>query len=137
MNITNHSPTSWGDSCGLLPSVAQPPLPLQEFFPLQPLSLVLHPPLPLQEFLPSHECLSVASFLPICNATPGFAVETEAWVVATNDPLINPAIAAPAITAFFVICGLSFLFFCSSSRRHYVAPRRSTCTLFFLPQHSP
>ncbi len=32
------------------PSVAQPPLPLQEFLPLQPLSLDLHPPLPLQEF---------------------------------------------------------------------------------------
>jgi hypothetical protein len=92
-------------------------LPLQEFFPLQPLSLVLHPPLPLQEFLPSQECLSVASFLPICNATPGFAVETEAWVVAANEPLINPAIAAPAIIVFFVM--LTFLFgFCSSSRRH-------------------
>jgi hypothetical protein len=34
----------------LEPSVAQPPLPLQEFLPLQPLSLLLHPPLPLQEF---------------------------------------------------------------------------------------
>ena len=75
---------------------------------MQPLSLVLHPPLPLQEFFPSQECLFVASFLPICNATPGFTVETEAWVVAANDPLINPAIAAPAITAFFVM--LTFLF---------------------------
>jgi hypothetical protein len=28
---------------GLLPSVAQPPLPLHEFLPLQPLSLVLQP----------------------------------------------------------------------------------------------
>ena len=35
---------------GFEPSVAQPPLPLQEFLPLQPLSLDLHPPLPLQEF---------------------------------------------------------------------------------------
>jgi len=42
--ISNYS---WG---GLEPSVAQPPLPLQEFLPLQPLSLALQPPLPLQEF---------------------------------------------------------------------------------------
>jgi hypothetical protein len=35
---------------GLLPSVAQPPLPLQEFLPLQPASLVLHPPCPLHSF---------------------------------------------------------------------------------------
>jgi hypothetical protein len=40
---------------GLLPSVAHPPLPLQEFFPLQPFSLVLQPPLPLQEFSPLQE----------------------------------------------------------------------------------
>src|SRR5690242_18361767 len=38
--------------------VAQPPLPLQEFLPLQPLSLVLQPPLPLQSFLPLQSCLS-------------------------------------------------------------------------------
>src|ERR1700683_2473689 len=31
----------------LEPSVAQPPLPLHEFLPLQPLSLELQPPLPL------------------------------------------------------------------------------------------
>jgi hypothetical protein len=37
---------------GLLPSVAQPPLPLQEFLPLQPASLVLQPPWPLQAFCP-------------------------------------------------------------------------------------
>ena len=91
----------------MLPSVAQPPLPLHEFFPLQPLSLVLHPPLPLQEFFPWQACLS-AFVLPI-NETPGFPVETEAWVVAANEPLINPAIAAPATIVFFVM--LTFLFF--------------------------
>jgi hypothetical protein len=42
----------------LEPSVAQPPLPLQEFLPLQPLSPVLQPPLPLQEFCPLQACLS-------------------------------------------------------------------------------
>ncbi len=40
------------------PSVAQPPLPLQEFLPLQPASLVLQPPLPLQEFFPAQACFS-------------------------------------------------------------------------------
>ncbi len=40
---------------GLLPSVAQPPLPLQEFLPLQPASLVLQPPWPLQAFCPLQE----------------------------------------------------------------------------------
>ena len=44
-----------GLSAGWLPSVAQPPLPLQEFLPLQPLSPVLQPPLPLQEFCPLQE----------------------------------------------------------------------------------
>jgi hypothetical protein len=43
----------------LEPSVAQPPLPLQEFLPLQPLSLALHPPLPLHEFWPLQACFSL------------------------------------------------------------------------------
>jgi hypothetical protein len=108
---------------GLLPSVAQPPLPLHEFFPLQPLSPVLQPPLPLQELLPLQECLS--DFFPICSETPGFPVETLAWVVAANEPLISPAIAAPATIAFFVIG--TFLFFCSPSQRHQAAGSRSNC----------
>src|SRR5215469_16912404 len=45
------------------PSVAQPPLPLQEFLPLQPLSPELHPPLPLQEFLPAQACFSTFDVL--------------------------------------------------------------------------
>lgn len=45
------------------PSVAQPPLPLQLFLPLQPLSLDLHPPWPLQSFLPLQECLLVSCML--------------------------------------------------------------------------
>src|SRR5271170_7540303 len=45
----------------LEPSVAQPPLPLQEFLPLQPLSLELQPPLPLQEFNPLQACFSTLS----------------------------------------------------------------------------
>jgi hypothetical protein len=45
------------------PSVEQPPLPLQEFLALQPLSPVLQPPLPLQEFWPLQACLSVCGSL--------------------------------------------------------------------------
>src|SRR5580692_1379816 len=45
----------------LEPSVAQPPLPLHEFLPLQPLSLELQPPLPLHEFRPLHACFSTLS----------------------------------------------------------------------------
>ena len=47
----------------LLPSVAQPPLPLQEFLPLQPLSLDLQPPVPLQEFWPLQACFSLTFFV--------------------------------------------------------------------------
>src|SRR6516165_5796580 len=46
---------------GLEPSVAQPPLPLQLFLPLQPLSPALHPPLPLHEFWPLQACLSLSN----------------------------------------------------------------------------
>ena len=46
------SPSLSLSAAGLPFFVAQPPLPLQEFFPAQPLSLFLQPPLPLQEFLP-------------------------------------------------------------------------------------
>src|SRR5258708_5117494 len=45
---------------GLEPSVAQPPLPLQEFLPLQLLSPALQPPLPLQELWPLQACFSLA-----------------------------------------------------------------------------
>src|SRR5713226_7129949 len=54
----------------LEPSVAQPPLPLQEFLPLQPLSLVLHPPLPLQEFLPSQACFPFLSAFEVVESFP-------------------------------------------------------------------
>ena len=109
----------FGDGSGLLPSVAQPPLPLHEFFPLQPLSPVLQPPLPLQEFWPLQACLS-AFDLPICSETPGFPVDTAAWVVAANEPLISPAIAAPATIAFFVIGTFLFWFLLALT----TAPRR-------------
>ena len=43
--------------------LAQPPLPLQEFLPAQPLSPELQPPWPLQSFLPLQSCFVVESFL--------------------------------------------------------------------------
>src|SRR5207237_7092670 len=51
-------------------AVLQPPLPLQLFFPLQPLSLDLQPPSPLQLFLPLQSCLP-ASFFAV-SALPAF-----------------------------------------------------------------
>jgi hypothetical protein len=51
-----------GSAPGILePSVAQPPLPLQEFLALHPLSLDLQPPLPLHEFLPLQACFSLSA----------------------------------------------------------------------------
>src|SRR5437016_2206399 len=79
----------------LEPSVAQPPLPLQEFWPLQPLSPVLQPPLPLQEFWPLQACLSSskAHFTSLLLLVP---FTTEALRVAVV-PAIRPATAAPSI----------------------------------------
>jgi hypothetical protein len=57
--------------CGLLPSVAQPPLPLQSFLPQ-----FLPPPWPLQSFWPLHACLGRGCF-------SGSAIvwrETPAWL---------------------------------------------------------
>src|SRR4051794_9216675 len=55
----------------------QPPLPLQEFLPAQPLSPPLQPPIPLQSFLPLQSCLAEAQpplplheFLPEQPASP-------------------------------------------------------------------
>src|SRR5262249_34853988 len=64
-------------------SVAQPPLPLQEFLPLQPWSPDLQPPLPLHEFLPLQACLSAS------------AMRALAWAGETTAPAIMPATAAP------------------------------------------
>src|SRR6185436_19686643 len=51
-------------------AVLQPPLPLQEFLPLQPLSLEPQPPWPLHAFLPLQSCLAV-SVLPF-SSVPAF-----------------------------------------------------------------
>src|SRR5580704_3578357 len=81
------------------PSVAQPPLPLQEFLALQPLSLDLQPPLPLQEFWPLQACFSftfLSVFVSSCAAAEAFApgARFEAFTAAPV-PASKPAIAAP------------------------------------------
>src|SRR5947209_19293082 len=91
--------------CFLLPSVAQPPLPLQEFLPLQPLSPVLQPPLPLQEFLPAQSCFSVVSsslmiFEPGSCLTVGLAVAASARPAV---PASRPVNAAAAAIVYFVL----------------------------------
>jgi hypothetical protein len=67
----------------------QPPLPLQEFWPLQPMSPVLHPPWPLQLFMPLQSCLLMAESeeetLPESDAQP---------VTVMTAPESNPAKAA-------------------------------------------
>src|SRR3954451_11532977 len=107
---------------GLPSFTAQPPLPLQEFLPLQPLSPVLQPPLPLQEFLPAQ---SWTSFFLSSARTPAAAtvdlsgeVAVAALSLATRPPDRMPAMAAPASSALVVdwcfICLFWFVWFCFS-----------------------
>src|SRR6516164_8091674 len=90
------------------PSVAQPPLPLQLFLPLQPLSPSLHPPLPLQEFWPLQACFSftfeLSFFSWSCTeAKEAFPAATtfDAWIAAPL-PASRPATAALVIRALLV-----------------------------------
>jgi len=97
----------------LEPSVAQPPLPLQEFLPLQPLSLDLQPPLPLQEFWPLQACFSftflsaflsaLSSWAVIADLTPGNRLDALMLALV---PASKPATAAPVMRNLFdlVIC---------------------------------
>jgi hypothetical protein len=100
----------WPDQdFGILePSVAQPPLPLQLFLPLQPLSLLLQPPLPLQEFWPLQACFS-GVFLSVfwswlVAEKEAFAVlsTVEAWAMAPV-PASRPATAALVMRALVVL----------------------------------
>ena len=86
---------------GLPSFTAQPPFPLQEFLPPQPLSPVLQPPLPLQEFLPAHEWVS-----PFSSArTPALSAEVLpvfcAALARSVPPAMIPARAAPAKMPYF------------------------------------
>src|SRR5258708_4791178 len=91
------------------PSVAQPPLPLHEFLPWQPLSLALQPPLPLHEFWPLQACFSL-TFLSLFWSWPWSCALKEVFsdgsrveaLTAAPVPANNPANAAPASMAFVV-----------------------------------
>src|SRR5262249_273294 len=78
---------------------AQPPLPLQEFLPPQPVSPALQPPLPLQEFLPAQTCLSDEAAWSLAFSSPAvvFALPPVIGVVAfaRPEPASTPAIARP------------------------------------------
>src|SRR5579875_320344 len=84
----------------LEPSVAQPPLPLQEFLPAHPLSPVLHPPLPLQEFWPAQACFSATAFFAL--ALEGCWGLSCAWRRAMV-PLSSPVMAAASTSDFLEI----------------------------------
>src|SRR5580698_10506708 len=83
----------------------QPPLPLQLFLPLQPISPVLQPPLPLQLLRPLQSCLSVLALA---------AAEPESLVlqpVLTMVPASNPAIAAEmtnVLAVLDIVCSFQF-----------------------------
>jgi hypothetical protein len=85
----------------------QPPLPLQLFLPLQPMSPVLQPPLPLQLFMPLQSCLSVA----VLEAdAPAWSLELEQPVL-TMVPASKPAMAAEMTNVLAVLdIVLSFQF---------------------------
>ena len=80
---------------------AQPPLPLHEFLPPQPLSPDLQPPWALQEFMPLQACLSAAA----ADVLASFDLQ-EVSVVETA-PNRRPATAADtrAVLVFFMVLG--------------------------------
>ena len=96
---------------GLLPSVAQPPCPLQEFLLLQPLSPDLQPPCPLQEFCPLQEWVPLSAGVWI--DVPGDPVLLEVLAAIAAEPLRSPAIAAPRIAVFVVFCMVCLFFWFS------------------------
>jgi hypothetical protein len=127
----------WYYSGILLPSVAQPPLPLQEFLPLQPLSLALQPPLPLQEFWPLQACFSFTFFSVLvssCAAAEALAPGTrfEALMLAPV-PASKPAIAAPVSRNLF-----DFVISPTSSSMNLTAPnfRQKFCQKTVRPAQS-
>src|SRR6266571_720167 len=75
--------------CAALTGTVQPPFPLQEFFPAQPLSPGAHPPCPLQSFLPLQSCFRVAQLpVPLESFFPWPREKTA-------EPATMPATAAP------------------------------------------
>ena len=79
--------------------MAQPPLPLQLFLPLQPWSPVEQPPVPLQLFLPLQECLAGGVLSWPAKSIPAvkpvtFAEPLVAALAATDVPPTRPESAA-------------------------------------------
>jgi hypothetical protein len=75
----------------------QPPLPLQLFLPLQPMSPALQPPWPLQLFSPLQSCLLML-LSEADAAVPELLVEQPVTVMTV--PATNPASAADRINVF-------------------------------------
>ena len=91
---------------GLPSFTAQPPLPLQVFFPAHPLSPDLQPPLPLQVFLPAQSWVSPFSFSTRTPAeTPALSAfaTVAALTLVTKPPEMIPARAAPARSVLLVV----------------------------------
>src|SRR5579875_1506643 len=109
--------------------VLQPPLPLQLFLPLQPLSLLLQPPWPLQSFLPLQECLACLAWGAVVNdALPAFRMGVTPVVPVvdacmTVAPLSRPETAAATIMVFIdcFICHSS-CFEVQTGRIDFVGP---------------
>src|SRR5258706_14004252 len=103
----------------LEPSVAQPPFPLQEFFPLQPFSLVLQPPLPLQEFLPSQACFS---FLSAAVETWPADADKVGWELLDDGAALRRAMVPPSkpVKAAVSIRELFEIFICTFFLRRFV-----------------
>ena len=112
---------------------AQPPLPLQEFLALQPLSPEPQPPRPLQSFLPAQSCLAVVAqpplpsqeFLPAQPLSPDLHPPFPAHLL---KPLqaCRSAIAAGVLSAGFVAgaLGEALLAVDSSAVQPVLAPIR-------------
>src|SRR6185503_6206795 len=83
----------------------QPPLPLQEFLPAQPLSPPLQPPRPLQEFLPVHSCLAAAPAQPPLPLQEFWPAQPLASVLQPPLPLHSlwplQTFFSPLVSAFF------------------------------------
>jgi hypothetical protein len=76
-------------------ATAQPPLPLQEFFPAQPLSPLLHPPLPLHVFKPLQSCFSAFVFFGV-----GFLSSAAAIAAPADKPATTALSAVPNLLRF-------------------------------------
>src|SRR2546423_9105474 len=79
------------------PLVLQPPLPLQLFLPLQPLSPVLQPPWPLQSFLPLQSCLPFSASATVFASSPVATISYSFFFGSLS--AATPALALPAVLA--------------------------------------